>query len=120
MIRKLLIAATLLTASGAALAHGDSGYGRVISVEPRVSISFGTGYYDSFRVLYESGGRHYWTTTPYYPGPVVVVPTQYRVQHVHRHHHDHNHWDNRRDWDDRRNWRGDRHERRDDRRPHRY
>lgn len=112
MIRKLLLAATLLTAANAALAHGDSGYGRVVSVEPRVSISFGTGYYDGFRVLYESGGHHYWTRTPYYPGPVILVPAPYRVQHVHHHHRDR--------WEDRRYWRGYRHEDRDDRRPHRY
>jgi hypothetical protein len=119
MIRKLLIAATLLTATTAAMAHGDSGYGRVVSVEPRVSISFGTGYYDGFRVLYESGGRHYWTSTPYRPGPVIVVPTHYRVHHVHHHGH-HDRWDSRRDRDDHRDWRGDRHERRDERRHHRY
>ena len=55
MLRKLLIATTLLTASGAALAHGSYGYGGVASFEP-LSVSFGTGYHDGFRVLYESGG----------------------------------------------------------------
>lgn len=121
MIRTLLIATTLLTASGTALAHGDSGYGRVVSVEPRVSIAFGTGHYDGFRVLYESGGQHYWTTTPYRPGPVIMVPSHHRVHYVqqHRYRH-HDRWDNRRDWGDRRDWRDDRHQRRDDHRHHRH
>lgn len=129
MIRKLLIAATFATAgvSGAALAHGSYGYGRVIEVEPRVSISFGTGYYDGFRVLFESGGQRYWTYTPYRPGHVIVLPPPHRMQpvppHVVRHHYG---WKDHRRWDDRRDWRDDRrHDRRDDRRDdrrhsHRY
>jgi hypothetical protein len=68
MLRKLLIATALLTASGTALAHSDYGYGRVIAVEPRIAISFGAGHHDGFRVLYESGGTRYWTHTSYYPG----------------------------------------------------
>lgn len=115
MIRNLLIAAAMLTASEAALAHDDIGYGRVISAEPRVSIAFGTGYYDGFRVLYESGGQRYWTTAPYYPGEVIMLPAHHRVRHVH-HHRDHHRWNDRRGWDDRRDWRDDRrHDRRHDR-----
>lgn len=126
MIRKLLITAAFVTAgaSGAALAHGGSGYGRVIAVEPRVSVSFGTGYYDGFRVLFDSGGQRYWTHTPHRPGPMIVLPPAYRMHPVHphtvRHHHD---WDERRGWrgDDRHDRRHDRHDRHDDRRhSHRY
>jgi hypothetical protein len=106
MIRNLLLAAALVGASGAALAHYD-GYGRVIAVEPRLSISFGTGYYDGFRVLYESGGQRYWTYAPRHPGHVIVLPPAHRVHpiHDHRRHHD---WDGRRGWDDRRGWDGGR------------
>lgn len=118
MIRKLLIAATFVSAgfSGAALAHGDYGYGRVIEVEPRVSVSFGTGYYDGFRVLFESGGQRYWTHTPYRPGPMIVMPPAYRMYpvppHAVRHYPG---------WDDRRGWRNDyRHDRRHDRHDDRH
>ena len=83
MLRKLLLTTALLTASGAALAHGgDYGYGRVVSVEPRFVVSFGTRERDGFRVLYESGGARYWTTTSYYPGPTIVLPPPYRVERV--------------------------------------
>lgn len=123
MIRKLLIAATFATASvsGTALAHGDSGYGRVIEVEPRVSVSFGTGYYDGFRVLFESGGARYWTYTPYRPGRVIVLPPPHRMHPVRPHVVRHTYgWNERRGWDgwdDRRDWRDDhRHDRREDRR----
>lgn len=117
MIRTLLIATALLSASGTALAHDDYAYGRVIAVEPRVSISFGTGYHDGFRVLYESGGHRYWTYAPHHPGHVIMVPPGHRKHHVHHHRHrDHDRWDDRRGWDDRRDWRDDRrHDRRHDR-----
>jgi hypothetical protein len=75
MLRTLLIAAALLTASSASFAHGGSyGYGRVVSVEPNFVISFGTHRPDGFRVLYESGGSRYWTRTSYYPGPPSCCP----------------------------------------------
>jgi hypothetical protein len=111
MLRTLLIATALLTASGAALAHGDDGYGRVITVEPRVSIAFGTGYPDGFRVLYESGGSRYWTYTPYRPRDYIVLPAHHRVRYVERYR-DYGHgWDDRRGRDDYRDgWRGDRRE----------
>lgn len=105
MLRPLLIAAALLTASGTALAH--DGYGRVVSVEPHFVISFGTPYPDGFRVLYESGGARYWTHTSTYPDRVIVLPQPYRVEHRYRH-----------DWNDRGGdrrhdgWRDRRHERR--------
>ena len=122
MLRTLLIASTLLAASGAALAHSDHGYGRVVSVEPQFSISFGTRHHDGFRVLYESGGARYWTHTPHHPGHVIVLPQHhYRVKHVH-HYRDHgrDYRDYGRGWDDRRDdWRDDRREHRDDRRDHR-
>lgn len=96
MLRTLLISTALVAASGTALAHGEV-TGRVITVEPRISVSFGTGYHDGFRVLYESGGARYWTHTPYHPGQVIVVPP--RVHHVH-HHHRHERWDDHRHWKD--------------------
>ena len=95
MLRTLLIATALLTASSASFAHGgDYGYGRVVSVEPRFVISFGTSRPDGFRVLYESGGDRYWTHTSYYPGPRIVLPPPYRVERVY-------YRDYGRDWDDR-------------------
>ncbi|WP_324779354.1 hypothetical protein [Thiobacillus sedimenti] len=110
MLRKLLTAAALLVASGASFAHGgDYGYGRVISVEPSFTISFGTRAPDGFRVLYESGGYRYWTHTPYYPGRTIVVPAPYPVERVY-------YGGYRRDWDDRRwddrGWRRERWEHR--------
>jgi hypothetical protein len=98
MLRKLLIATALVAASGGAFAHG--GYGRVVSVEPYISFAFGTGRHDGFRVVYESGGRHYWTHSPYYPGQVIVVPPPHQVHYIHhyvpkvKHHYKHHrkHW----------------------------
>jgi hypothetical protein len=101
MLRTLLISTALLAASGTALAH-DEVYGRVITVEPHFSVSFGTGYHDGFRVLYESGSSRYWTYTPQHPGHVVVLPP--RVRHVHHHHYRDDH-----------RWRDRRHDRHDDR-----
>lgn len=117
MLRTLLITTALLTASGAALAHSDAGYGRVVAVEPHVSISFGTGYYDGFRVLYESGGSHYWTYTPRYPGDVIMLPPPHRVRHVHRYRDYGRGWDNRGGWGDRQD--GGRDDRREHGREHR-
>lgn len=111
MLRKLLIATALLTASGAALAHGD--YGRVVSVEPHFALSFGTRHHDGFRVLYESGGARYWTHTAYHPGRVIVLPERHRVRHVH--HYDHRDYGYRDDWrghDDHRGHRKHHHEHR--------
>lgn len=119
MLRTLLIATTLLTASGTALAHSDYGYGRVVTVEPHFAISFGTRHHDGFRVLYESGGSRYWTHTPHRPGPVIVLPPQHHVKHVYRYR-DYGHgWDHRRDWNDRREWNDRRDGWRQDRREHR-
>lgn len=120
MLRKLILAAGMLAASGTAFAYDGHGrhHGRVISVEPSVSISFGNPYHDGFRVQYESGGRHYWTHSHSRPGPVIVVPP-HQVRHVYHHRGWHkDRWDrhDRRDWrDDRRR---DRHERRHERRHH--
>lgn len=103
MLRTLLIATALLTASGTALAHSDYGYDRVVTVEPHFSISFGTRHHDGFRVLVESGGTHYWTT-PYRPSHVIVLsPHHHRVKHVHHYRDDGRGWDDRRD-----DWRDDR------------
>ncbi|MHB1093583.1 hypothetical protein [Thiobacillus sp.] len=124
MLRTLLIAGVLLTASGASFAHdGGYGYGRVVSVEPRIVVSFGTYRPDGFRVLYESGGYRYRTYTSYYPGPRIVLPPPYRVERVYYRDYgpgrDGRGWDNRRGkghgWhDERREHRRERHHRHDD------
>ncbi len=129
MLRTLLIATTLLAASGTAIARGDYGHGRVVSVEPHFVISFGTRHHDGFRVLYESGGSRYWTHTPRHPGHVIVLPPPHRVTYVQPYrdygYRDHGYRDHGRGWDDRRGWkdrhdgrRDDRHERRSDHRRH--
>lgn len=122
MLRTLLIATTLLAASGTAFARSDYGHGRVVSVEPHFVISFGTRHHDGFRVLYESGGSRYWTHTPHHPGHVIVLPPPHRVTHV-QHYRDYGHgWDGRRGWNDRHghdDWRDDRRGHRSDRRDHR-
>jgi hypothetical protein len=101
MLRKLLIATAMLTASGASLAHNDVVYGRVIHVEPSVTLSFGTGYNNGFRILYESGGQRYWTYSPRHPGHVIMLPTRYRIQPVQHHQHrDRHNWKGHRDWQD--------------------
>lgn len=122
MLRTLLIATALLTASGASFAHGGNhGHGRVITVEPRFVVSFGSRHHDGFRVLYESGGSRYWTHTPYYPGRTIVLPPRHRVQHVHHYRDYAPGRDGRRDWNHRRDdWRHDRDDRRDHREHRRH
>ena len=109
MLRTLLIASALLTASGAALAWDDHGhrYGQVVSVEPHFSISFGTRHHDGFRVVYESGGGYYSTYTPYRPHHTIVLPPRHQVHHVYHYrdegHHGYKHHKRnkyREDWDD--------------------
>jgi len=83
MLRNLLIATALLTASGTALADNAYVYGGVTSVDPSLAISYGTGPYGGFNVMYSSGGVPYWGGMPYLPPPVVVVPPpRYRVMPV--------------------------------------
>ncbi|MFP5419399.1 MAG: hypothetical protein ACLGHA_09620 [Gammaproteobacteria bacterium] len=101
MLRTLLIATALLTTSGVALAR--DGHGRVITVEPHFSISFGTRHHDGFRVLYESGGHHYWTHTTYRPTQYIVLPPPQPVYYGYPEGHGHkkHHWKgHREDWDD--------------------
>ena len=78
MFRNSLIAVALLAASTGVLAdYDDDGhvYGRVVTVEPNFVISFSGGRYpDGFRVLYEVGGRQYWTRSHYRPEHVIWVP----------------------------------------------
>ncbi len=112
MFRKTLIAAALLAASSAAMAHEDYVYGRVVTVEPSFSVTFSSGRpYDGFRVMYEVGGHNYWTYSAYRPGPVIWVPRPpiYRAAPYPYPHYYRNDWDDwhrhRRDWDDRRPWR---------------
>jgi hypothetical protein len=115
MLRTLLIAGVLLTASSTSFAHdGGHGYGRVVSVEPRFVISFGTHRPDGFRVLYESGGYRYWTHTSHYPGPRIVLPPSYRIERVY--YRDYERDRDGRGWNHRR---GDRDGWRDERREHR-
>lgn len=119
MLRNSLIAISLLAASTGAMAgHGDYIYGRVVTVEPHFSISFGGGsHHDGFRILYESGGQHYWTHSRHRPGHVIWVPRPVgHYIHHHKHHQRHdrgNHRDDRHD--DRGTW--ERHDR-DGRRGH--
>jgi hypothetical protein len=96
-----------MAASGMALAHGDYGYGRVVTVEPQISISFGTRHHDGFRVLYESGGQRYWTHTSYHPGHAIVLPAQHHhtVRHVYHYRDDDRGWHDGPRWDDGRGWR---------------
>lgn len=83
MLRKILIASCLIIASGSALANHDYVAGRVVRVEPSFSISFGGGrHHDGFRVLYESGGRQYWTHSDYRPRNVIYVPRPVYVEPV--------------------------------------
>lgn len=118
MLRTLMIATALLATSGTALAHGGHTYGRVVSVEPHFSISFGSGHYDGFRVVYESGGHRYWTHSRYHPGHMVVLPSSHRHVKYVSHSHAHRGWDNRHGWSGPRD-RGDRHDWRHERRDHR-
>lgn len=113
MLRTLLIATALLTASGATMASGGYGHGRVISVEPHFVISFGTRHHDGFRILYESGGHRYWTHSYYHPGPYIMLPPPHRVYYGHPGYH--YRWEE----DDRRHWKGHRDDWHDDRRDHR-
>lgn len=120
MLRTLLIATALLTTSGAALARDGHDYGRVISVEPHFVISFGTRHHDGFRILYESGGHHYWTHSYHHPGHRIVLPPPHRIyygypsQHYGWKGHDRHHWKGHRD-----DWHDDRRDHRRDHREHR-
>ena len=111
MLRTLLIATALLTTSGAALARDGDDYGRVISVEPSFSVSFGPRHHDGFREQYESDGQHYWGHSSHHPGQYFVLPPQHYVQsnYVYRDHgwsgRDRHHRKGHRE-----DWRHDRHE----------
>lgn len=83
MVHKALIATCLLIASGSVMASDGYVAGRVLRVEPSFSISFGGGHHNSgFRVLYETGGQHYWTHSNYRPHDVIYVPRPVHVQPV--------------------------------------
>ena len=83
MLRKALMAASILLASGSALAHEGYVSGRVVRVEPSLSVSINGGQYnDGYRVLYESGGQRYWTHSDYRPRGVIYVPRPIQVQPV--------------------------------------
>ncbi|MEQ1663151.1 MAG: hypothetical protein ABL877_10705 [Thiobacillus sp.] len=78
MLRNLILAASLLVASGSALAWDgyNRSYGHVVSVEPHFVLSFGGGrHHDGFRVLYEVSGTRYWTHSHHHPGHTILVPS---------------------------------------------
>ena len=114
---KKTIALLILSAafSAPSWANWDAGYGRVIRVEPAVSIGFNEGR-NHFQILYEFGGERYWTYADYYPGPWIAVPAPryvypyswenryYAPYYWGPHHHrDHDRWDgdhrHHGDWD---------------------
>lgn len=106
MLRTLILASTLAM-SGLAHAHGYAYHaGRVVTVEPTFTISFGQRYPDGYRILYEVGGHRYWTHSYHRPGHTIVVPAR-PVTHVYHHYHyGKPGWHPRHD--DRRHWRHDR------------
>lgn len=112
LLPKILGAVALLAASTGVMANDGYVYGRVVTVEPHFSISFGSGrHHDGFRIMYEVGGQHYWTHSHRHPGHVIWVPRPV-VHHVHHHkykHHYRHDWNDRRHdrWDDRRDGRRD-------------
>jgi hypothetical protein len=107
MLRKTLFAACLLVASGSAMAdHNDYGYGRVVTVEPSVSISYSSGRYsDSTRILYQTGGSSYLPHCDYRPRDVIYAPRPVYVQPVYYNNYyrggHHRGWRDRDDWRDR-------------------
>jgi hypothetical protein len=121
MLRTALLAAALLATSQSALAHrGDRYEGRVISVEPSFTMTFGSLVRDGFQVVYDFGGRRHVTTTSYAPGPYIVVPPVREVvyvveedrRHGRHHRHDRARWrddwrEESRDHGHRRGWRSD-------------
>jgi hypothetical protein len=92
MLNKLLLAASLLIASGSALADRDDYvYGRVLSVEPSFSVSIGGGRYnDGFRYVPPRD-------VIYLPRPVYAEPV-YRSYYREDRDWDHRGWDHR-GWD---------------------
>lgn len=112
MLRKTMISALFLIASGSAMA-GDDGrvYGRAVSVEPSFSLSFSSGHPYHYREPHYSGHRygydHYRPyETVYVPRPVVkhvYHNNYYRVEDG-RHHKHHRGWKERHE---RREWRDD-------------
>lgn len=55
------------------LAQADIGYGRVIRVEPSMSVTYSDGR-SLFDIQYERGGERYWIQSDTYPGPWVKIP----------------------------------------------
>lgn len=85
---RLVAAAALLAASGAAFAH--SGYyvpGPVVGSDPAFMISIGT---PGFSMAYGTGAYGYYGPPPYYAAPyypparVIVAPPPYRGKHAYR------------------------------------
>lgn len=112
MLRKTLLIACLLGASGSALALDEFVGRHGIRVEPRVSISFGSGHpHYGYRDT-----RYHDVYVPHHVQPVYYSSYYYRGEGGHHYNRGRHHgWQNR-DHHDR--WRGyDRHD--DDRRGHR-
>lgn len=100
MLRTALLAAALIATSQSALAHRGGHYeGRVVSVEPGLTMTFGSLLHDGFQVVYDLGGRRQVSTT-YYAPPVreVVYVVDSDRRHGHRHRHDRVRW--RDEWRD--------------------
>jgi hypothetical protein len=108
MLKKSLALLILGAAfSAPSWADWDHHQGRVIRVEPVVSIGYSNGP-ARFQILYELGGQRYWTYADYRPGAWIAVPPPryvypYRWE-ARRHYrwnergHDHDGWrDDRRD-----------------------
>lgn len=103
MLKKTL-ALMMLGAAFSAPGWADWGdgpyYGRVIRVEPAISIGFQDAR-SRFQIQYEFGGARYWTYSDYRPGPWIAVPSP-RVVYRYRdddhgpygwHEREHNRWE---------------------------
>lgn len=104
MLRKTLLASCLLIASGSALAYDDFSSRHGVRITPHLSITFGSGHYDSYR---HDSYRPY----VYVPQRVYAAPVYYRDHHrEYGHHYGRHHRDSWRDDDryDRRSHRGHR------------
>ena len=100
MFKALFLAGALSLAAGQALAHDDyyGPRGRVVTVEPSISFSFGSRH-DGVGVQYHSGGRYYYDA-PRYPVRLIGAPSYHYYYdaprgHGYKHRHGHRHDDDR-------------------------
>jgi hypothetical protein len=115
MLKKTL-ALVMLGAAFSAPSRADWNQGRVIRVEPVVSVGFNDGP-ARFQIMYEFGGQRYWTYSDYRPGAWIALPPPRYVYPYRWGEHHHYRWggnhDRRGGWDD--GHRGDGHFRGHDR-----